>query len=150
MAMVLTKRASVGSRTLPQRLDLNRIYPCPCCQQGHLQGITLTEAFGCDRCQYIFAVSPDHLHIENLTASYPYRKLWYWSGSQWMLSQEPVEHRSLALQILIPVLILLVLVFLAITTIMEKIALPLSLTPLLILLVLGLGLGMGIVMSRRR
>ncbi len=149
MAMALAKRVSVGSRKLPQQLDLGQIYPCPCCRHGQLRGITLTEAFGCDQCQYIFALSIDHLHIESLTASYPYRKLWYWSGSQWISNQEEVEHRSLALQILIPALILLVLVFLLITTIMEKIALPLPITPLLVLLVLGVGLGVGILMSRR-
>lgn len=149
MAMALTKRAPVGSRKPPQQLDLSQVYPCPCCHQGHLRGITLTEAFGCDRCQYIFALSSDHLHIENLTASYPYRRLWYWSGSQWLLSQEETEQRSLALRILIPALIMLVLVFLVITQLTEP-PLGLSLAPLIFILALGLGLGVAILLSTRR
>ncbi len=149
MAMALTKRAPVGSRKPPQQLDLSQVYPCPCCHQGRLRGITLTEAFGCDRCQYIFALSLDRLHIENLTASYPYHKLWYWSGSQWVLSQEEPEQRSLALRILIPALLVVVLVFLVIPQVTE-IPLRLSLALLIFILALGLGLGVAILLSTRR
>lgn len=71
-----------------QTLEPAKIYPCPCCHQGQLRLITLTEAFGCSRCQHIFAITPDRLYIEQLAVSYPYRKMWFWNGYQWVLRRE--------------------------------------------------------------
>lgn len=71
-----------------QTLEPTKIYPCPCCHQGQLRLITLTEAFGCSRCQHIFAITPDRLYIEQLAVSYPYRKMWFWNGYQWVLRRE--------------------------------------------------------------
>jgi hypothetical protein len=62
-----------------------------------LRLITLTEAFGCSRCQHIFAITPDRLYIEQLAVSYPYRKMWFWNGYQWVLrrGKHPTGIRAL-------------------------------------------------------
>ncbi|MFT0813113.1 hypothetical protein [Synechococcus sp. OH20] len=77
-----------SSLRVAQLIEPTKIYPCPCCHQGQLRLITLTEAFGCSRCQHIFAITPDRLHIEQLAVSYPYRKMWFWNGHQWVLRRE--------------------------------------------------------------
>ncbi len=77
-----------SSLRVAQPIEPAKIYPCPCCHQGQLRLITLTEAFGCSRCQHIFAITPDRLHIEQLAVSYPYRKMWFWNGHQWVLRRE--------------------------------------------------------------
>ncbi|MFS8854862.1 hypothetical protein NW851_10435 [Synechococcus sp. H55.7] len=77
-----------SSLRVAQPIEPTKIYPCPCCHQGQLRLITLTEAFGCSRCQHIFAITPDRLHIEQLAVSYPYRKMWFWNGHQWVLRRE--------------------------------------------------------------
>ncbi len=77
-----------SSLRVAQPIEPTKIYPCPCCQQGQLRLITLTEAFGCSRCQHIFAITPDRLHIEQLAVSYPYRKIWFWNGYQWVLHRQ--------------------------------------------------------------
>jgi hypothetical protein len=82
-------KPSPGSpRNPPQPIELNREYACPCCHQGRLRPIVLTEALGCDRCQHIFSVK-DKLYIEQLAVTYPYRKLWFWDGKQWHLRRDP-------------------------------------------------------------
>ncbi len=58
-----------------QKIDLNTEYPCPCRRKGCLLPITLTEAFGCDRCQQIFVVEESGYVIEQLSTNYPYKKL---------------------------------------------------------------------------
>ncbi len=77
-----------SSLRVAQPIEPTKIYPCPCCHQGQLRLITLTEAFGCSRCQHIFAITPDRLHIEQLAVSYPYRKIWFWNGHQWVLHRQ--------------------------------------------------------------
>lgn len=66
-----------------QKIDLNTEYPCPCRRRGALVPITLTEAFGCNRCQQIFVVEESGYVIEQLSTSYPYKKAWRWSGHRW-------------------------------------------------------------------
>ncbi len=80
-----------SQRNTPQPIDLNRTYTCPCCHQGQLRPILLTEALGCNRCQHIFSVT-DKLYIEQLATSYAYRKLWFWNGRQWLLKRDPYDH----------------------------------------------------------
>jgi hypothetical protein len=63
-----------------QKIDLSEKYPCPCCR-GQLQQIVLTEAFGCDRCQKIFALQSDGLGIEQTSS--PYQNCWQWNGKKW-------------------------------------------------------------------
>jgi hypothetical protein len=66
------------------KIDLNTEYPCPCRRHGRLLPITLTEAFGCDRCQQIFVLENDGKTIEQLSSSYPYKRAWRWTGYRWM------------------------------------------------------------------
>ncbi len=68
----------------PQKIDFNAEYPCPCGRRGRLTPITLTEAFGCDKCQQIFVVEESGHTIEQLSTNYPYKKAWSWTGSQWI------------------------------------------------------------------
>ncbi|MCT7948860.1 hypothetical protein NG798_03595 [Ancylothrix sp. C2] len=65
------------------KIDLSSDYPCPCRRRGRLMPITLTEAFGCNRCQHIFVVDDSGYVIEQLSATYPYKQAWRWTGQQW-------------------------------------------------------------------
>lgn len=65
------------------KIDLTQDYPCPCRRQGRLKPITLTEAFGCDRCQQIFVVNEGGHVLEQLSTTYPYKRAWRWNGHQW-------------------------------------------------------------------
>ncbi|MCY7277896.1 MAG: hypothetical protein LH702_30220 [Phormidesmis sp. CAN_BIN44] len=65
------------------KIELNSDYPCPCRRRGHLTPITLTEAFGCSRCQQIFVVEEGGYVIEQLSTTYPYKRSWRWTGHQW-------------------------------------------------------------------
>jgi hypothetical protein len=69
-----------------QKIDLRQPYPCPCCHQGRLQQIILTESMGCSRCQQIFALHPDGLHIEPLGVAPAYRRVWWWNGRKWRVA----------------------------------------------------------------
>lgn len=70
-----------------QKIDLNVDYPCPCRRRGRLVPITLTEAFGCDRCQQLFVVEENGYVLEQLSTSYPYKRAWRWVGSRWTVAQ---------------------------------------------------------------
>jgi hypothetical protein len=70
-----------------QKIDQNADYPCPCRRNGRIKPITLTEAFGCDRCQQIFVVQEDGYVIEQLSTHYPYKRSWRWTGQQWRLDR---------------------------------------------------------------
>ncbi len=65
------------------KIELNSDYPCPCRRHGRLTPITLTEAFGCNRCQQIFVVEEGGYVIEQLSTTYPYKRSWRWTGHQW-------------------------------------------------------------------
>lgn len=65
------------------KIELNSDYPCPCRRRGRLTPITLTEAFGCSRCQQIFVVEESGYVIEQLATTYPYKRSWRWTGHQW-------------------------------------------------------------------
>ncbi|NEP05585.1 MULTISPECIES: hypothetical protein [Okeania] len=65
------------------KIDLNGEYPCPCRRKGHLIPITLTDAFGCNRCQQIFVVNENGHTIEQLSTHYPYKLAWRWTGKHW-------------------------------------------------------------------
>ena len=68
-----------------EKIDLNTEYPCPCRRRGKLVPITLTEAFGCDRCQQIFVVEDNAHALEQLSTTYPYKRTWRWNGSTWQI-----------------------------------------------------------------
>ena len=72
-----------GRRLLTESVDLNSEYPCPCRRRGHLLPITLTEAFGCERCQQIFVVEDNGQVIKQLSSIYPYKRTWRWTGYKW-------------------------------------------------------------------
>jgi hypothetical protein len=65
-----------------QKIYLDQEYPCPCHLNGKLRQIVLTEAFGCDRCHRIFVLQTDGLAIEELAATYPYKRRYYWNGNR--------------------------------------------------------------------
>jgi hypothetical protein len=71
----------------PDKIDLNTEYACPCRRKGHLIPITLTEAFGCDRCQQIFVVEENGYVLEQLSTTYPYKRAWRWKGNNWQIVQ---------------------------------------------------------------
>lgn len=71
-----------------QKIDLNSEYICPCRRKGRLKPITLTEAFGCDRCQQIFVVQENGYEIEQLASHYPYKKSWRWNNNRWIGSNQ--------------------------------------------------------------
>ena len=67
----------------PEKIDFNSEYPCPCCRRGRLIPITLTEAFGCERCQRIFVVEENGRVLQQLSTTYPYKRAWRWNGNSW-------------------------------------------------------------------
>lgn len=84
-----------------QKIDLNIDYPCPCRRRGRLIPITLTEAFGCDRCQQIFVVEDNGYVLEQLSTSYPYKRAWRWMGSRWSVAQPRFGQSYLPVALLI-------------------------------------------------
>ncbi len=91
-----------------QKIDLNGDYPCPCRRKGHLNPITLTEAFGCNRCQQIFVVDESGYSLEQLSTHYPYKQSWHWTGYQWKRSSAGLQAHYLPLalgMLLVPLVI---------------------------------------------
>lgn len=78
-----------------KKIDFNVDYPCPCRRRGRLVPITLTEAFGCDRCQQLFVVENNGYVLEQLSTSYPYKRSWRWMGNRWSVSQPRFEQSYL-------------------------------------------------------
>jgi uncharacterized protein (DUF983 family) len=66
-----------------QQIDRSQSYPCPCSKRGKLNPITLTDAFGCDRCSLIFASEDDGYSLVQLGGIDPYLRAWYWNGTRW-------------------------------------------------------------------
>jgi hypothetical protein len=94
-----------------QKIDHNADYPCPCRRNGKINPITLTEAFGCDRCQQIFVVRDDGYVIEQLSTHYPYKRAWRWTGHQWRLDRSSLSssYMPLLLILLFGVMVFLLL-----------------------------------------
>jgi len=92
----------------PQKIDHNLEYPCPCRRKGRLLPIVLTEAFGCDRCQQIFVVEENGQVIEQLATTYPYKRIWRWTGRDWISAQSPWSGNYLPMALGI-ILILLII-----------------------------------------
>ncbi len=80
-------RISVVQYQKAEKIDFNSEYPCPCRRRGQLVPITLTEAFGCDRCQQIFVVEDNGHMLEQLSTTYPYKRAWRWTGNSWQVVQ---------------------------------------------------------------
>ncbi len=62
--------------------------------------IALTEAFGCSRCQQIFVVQENGNTIEQLSTTYPYKKIWRWTGRSWSISKSSIRQSYLPLALL--------------------------------------------------
>lgn len=77
--------------------------------------ITLTEAFGCNRCQQIFVVEEGGYVLEQLSTTYPYRRAWRWTGHQWSIANAGLAESYLPIA-------------LGITFVLLSIWLPLALT----------------------
>lgn len=97
-----------------QKIDLSSDYPCPCRRRGRLVPITLTEAFGCNRCQQIFVVEDNGYGIEQLSTTYPYKKTWRWTGQQWNIAHP--NFRESYMPLLLALLVLFVVIFLLMVT----------------------------------
>jgi hypothetical protein len=94
----------------PEKIDFNNEYPCPCRRQGQLVPITLTEAFGCNRCQQIFVVPENTNVLEQLATTYPYKRAWRWTGSNWVIIQPRLAENYLP--VALGVIFVLVIVWL--------------------------------------
>lgn len=77
-----------------QSLVLEQSYPCPICRQGQIEPITLTEAWGCDRCRQIFERRAESNTIGKLSAPYYRQRSWRWDGKQWVLVGKIVRPKS--------------------------------------------------------
>ena len=73
------------------KLDLDQSYPCPSCKQGELIPITLTEAWGCDRCKQIFELFAEPDTIGKLSTPYPRQRTWKWNGKHWILNKKALK-----------------------------------------------------------
>lgn len=94
------------------KIDLNREYPCPCRRQGKLLPIILTEAMGCDSCQQIFVVTEDGQFIQEVSSTYPYKRLWFWTGKRWHSVSTSWRRTKTYLSFVIAVVLLLVIILL--------------------------------------
>ncbi|MBD2744268.1 hypothetical protein [Coleofasciculus sp. FACHB-1120] len=114
-----------------QKIDLNNDYPCPCRRRGRLIPITLTEAFGCDRCQQIFVVEENGFAIEQLSTSYPYKRSWRWTGHRWSTAHPGLGDSYL------PVSLLIISVLLIAAFCLAQISLPALPANIIVLYVIG-------------
>jgi hypothetical protein len=89
------------------KIELSQEYPCPCRRRARLIPITLTEAFGCDRCQQIFVVDESGHFLEQLASLYPYKRTWRWTGQNWILSYPGGDSYLLAIASVLGLLLLL-------------------------------------------
>ncbi len=91
-----------------QKIDLSIEYPCPNCRRGQIIPITLTEAFGCDRCQQIFVAEDNGYALEQLATIYPYKRIWRWTGNRWIISRPRFSGTYLPIAVVIILVLLLV------------------------------------------
>jgi hypothetical protein len=81
--------ASAVTKAKACKIEQESAYPCPCSKMGELCPIVLTDAFGCSQCQQIFVIRADGYVLEQISAIYPYRQHWYWTGQTWKLIRPP-------------------------------------------------------------
>lgn len=75
-------------------LQLDQSYPCPVCRQGTIKPITLTEAWGCDRCRQIFERRAESNTIGKLSTPYNRQRNWRWDGKQWVLGSKLIKPKA--------------------------------------------------------
>jgi hypothetical protein len=127
------------------KIDLNVDYPCPCHRRGRLTPITLTEAFGCNRCARFFVVQENGYVIEELPTNYSYKRTWRWTGNQWNIVSPPIAKSYLPLILgVLSIITLLLIAIVAKQPIRENPALW-----VIVLIVLSLVLFMAWLASRR-
>jgi hypothetical protein len=85
---------SLKRQTQGQKIDLHMEYPCPCRRKARLIPIVLTEALGCDRCPNVFVVTPDGEQVEQVAGLLLSRRLWRWTGQQWVIPNPPQQMRD--------------------------------------------------------
>ena len=91
------------------KIDLSKEYPCPCRRRGRLLPITLTEAFGCDRCQQIFVVDEKNQIIEQLSTNYPGKRAWRWTGYRWITAHYGIADGGLPLMAVVVILVVMII-----------------------------------------
>jgi hypothetical protein len=84
----------VQSTESPKSLDPNQTYPCPACRHGVLVSITLTDAWGCDRCKQIFETRDEPGTLSKLTTPYHRQHVWRWTGKEWVLGSYPLRAKA--------------------------------------------------------
>jgi hypothetical protein len=89
--LAIIERSQIVPSLKPEKIDTSGEYPCPCGRKGLLTPITLTEAFGCDRCHQIFAVEEDGYGIEQLSSHYPTKRTWRWVGDRWQVARKKTD-----------------------------------------------------------
>jgi len=70
--------------------------------------IALTEAMGCSRCQQIFVVEDGGYMIEQLSTTYPYKRAWRWTGTQWSAARSGLQEGYLPLALGIVIILLVI------------------------------------------
>jgi len=78
-----------------QLLDFDQTYPCPACRHGMLVPITLTEAWGCDRCKQIFESRAEPNTIGKLATPYHRQRTWRWNGKSWVVGSKLVRPKAI-------------------------------------------------------
>ena len=113
-------------------LDLESSYPCPSCKQGLLIPITLTEAWGCDRCKQIFELKAEPNTIGKLTTPYPHQRQWQWDGKQWVI-KKPQLQSTLHATVSWLKIVLLIVLFWGSWTVLDIVGLSVFLRALILL-----------------
>jgi hypothetical protein len=52
---------------------------------------------GCDRCQQIFVLQENGQVIEQLSSSYPYKRMWRWNGYRWVAAHQSFRENYLSI-----------------------------------------------------
>ncbi len=122
-----------------QKIDQQQIYPCPCRKRAKLQPITLTDAFGCDRCPLIFVVEDSGNSLVQLGGIDPHRRVWQWNGIKWLARREMTKYQIevMPMQLLLLSVTLMLLLLLLSLNMELAMGLPLALiavTPLVLVI----------------
>ncbi len=78
-----------------QLLDFDQTYPCPACRHGVLVPITLTEAWGCDRCKQIFESRAEPNTVGKLATPYHRQRTWRWDGTGWVMNSKLIRPKAI-------------------------------------------------------
>lgn len=80
--------AKQSSKSIQERRTLNyqETYLCPVCRHGHIESLTLMDAFACNFCRHIFTANlrEQSIHVED--SSQPMS--WRWNGRNWLAANQ--------------------------------------------------------------